>query len=116
MTWTAFDDHQERHDLPSLDCDFCDERREEATMMAADLHTHDDTPMPHAAPATRHMLDLRGPFIMAGIHLMETLCTAAYDPGPAQMHAVEVAFADVDQKLADLRRAWMRAPLTVRSS
>jgi hypothetical protein len=60
---------------------------------------------------TRAMLDLKTEVVLAAIDVDSAVCTVAFDPGPAQRHAVEAAFQKLEDRILDLRRAYLHAPL-----
>lgn len=60
---------------------------------------------------TKQMLDAKTPLVLAAVDVDSAICTVAFDPGPAQRHAVELAFRKLDDRLADLRRLYAAAPL-----
>lgn len=61
--------------------------------------------------ATKLMLDAKTPMVLAAVDLDGAICTVAFDPGPAQRHAVEAAFRKLETLVDDLRRKYHLAPL-----
>jgi hypothetical protein len=54
------------------------------------------------------------PFASAGYPLLEALAAVTCDPSRTNAAAVEAGFREIDETLAQLRRAWMDAPLVLR--
>jgi hypothetical protein len=74
----------------------------------------EDDPPPRLAHGTRVLLDAREPLVLAVLDLAAALVAVAYAPTRDVADGVEVGFRQVDDTLAALRRAWMRAPLVFR--
>jgi hypothetical protein len=77
-------------------------------------------PLTPEAQALRAMVMLTAlvhtwrPFASAAVPLLDALAAVTCDPTRTKAAAVEVAFREIDETLAALRRAWMDAPLVLR--
>jgi hypothetical protein len=77
-------------------------------------------PLTPEAQALRAMVMLTAllhawrPFALAGPALLEALAAVTCEPSRATAAAVEAGFREIDETLAQLRRAWMDAPLVLR--